>query len=920
MLTYGLRRRMDTIGVGPTIRSGASTGPPCIVGGAGSNRGDTASWSKRILVWASLTGLLASFSPVSGQNTGDCFSAIPVCQGVYSETNSPPGEGDLPDEIDPVLSCLGGGEVDGQWYTFTVQNSGQFCFSIIPNNLANDYDWAVFNLTNASCSDIFTNGSLEVSCNFSGIPGVTGANGQGGTQNNPCIPMLAGQSYVLYVSNWSQSAFGYTLDLQLPGSTASVFDAAPPTLVAPVVAECDRIELGFSFSEQVQCNSVQPADIAVTGPGGPYTVVSIASADCLAGGEQSSDFVLTLAPPLTGTGPFNLTIAGEVLDLCGNTSPLGGGIPFTLDEQLVLEVTMTPTGCGGPATGTLTATAVNGQGPFVYRLNGGSPQVGSGFYDELPAGNYTLSVLDSEGCTAIAQAVVDVESDLSNTLTVSDVSCAGAADGMAIVETSGSSGSWNYTWRDDDQTIVRSTLNSAGDTLITGPGTFTVVIQETNPGVLCADTLVATITEAPALVWSTTPGDTTICINGTAVLSASAQGGAGNVSLNWSSGLSGNGPHPVGPVVDTEYSVQAVDANGCTTPIVTFTVQVNEPLSMEPLTPITTCNGQPFTIDLSSSAGGDGDLHFLWSNGAPDNAVFTDTLYTDGTVCVTLSDGCETPSISSCTDVTVLQTPPLVIGIDSALGCVPFEVSLGLVDTTGGARIVWDFGDGVSASGADTISYIYTLTGSFDVTPTVTWPNGCVTDTTLQDLVRVIPVPAPDFAWDPSPLTIFEPTARFIELAGPNEVSYDWDFFAFGTSEEPDPVITFPNDIGRYYPVQLIVTNELGCSDTVLRQVHVEDQFLVYVPNAFSPNGDGINDTFRVEGNDIGRDEFHLRIFDRWGSEVFATEDRALAWNGANGGGDGDPLPEGVYTWRLQLRSDQTLQKRILYGHVTLLR
>src|SRR5690606_39182664 len=97
--------------------------------------------------------------------------------------------------------------------------------------------------------------------------------------------------------------------------------------------------------------------------------------------------------------------------------------------------------------------------------------------------------------------------------------------------------------------------------------------------------------------------------------------------------------------------------------------------------------------------------------------------------------------------------------------------------------------------------------------------------------------------------------------------------------------------------------NELGCTDTIFREVHVEDVFLTYIPNAFSPNGDGINELFFVEGNDISPDEFQLLIFDRWGKEVFGTADRFQPWNGRWGGGDGEVLPQGVYVWRLKLRS-----------------
>jgi gliding motility-associated-like protein len=864
-------------------------------------------------------GLGCAFEVVA-QNTGDCFSAIPVCQGVYTEANSPPGEGDLPDEISSALSCLGGGEVDGQWYTFTVQNSGQFCFSIVPNNIANDYDWAVFNLTNANCEDIATNGSLEVSCNFSGVSGVTGANGLGGAQNNPCIPVQTGQTYVLYVSNWSQSAFGYTLNTQVPGTSASIFDNTPPSLATSITVECPRTEIAFSFSEQVLCSSVQPSDITVSGPGAAYTITAVTSDVCSAGGDQANEFVATVSPALSGTGPFTINISGEVIDLCGNPSIVGTSVTFNLDQEMTLDVAMTPTGCGGPATGSLTATAVDGQAAFIYRLNGGSPQVNNGTYSNLAAGTYTLSVLDANGCIATAPGTVEVESDMESAVTSTNVICHGDADGEIVVSTTGLGGSWDYTWLDANMNVIRSTIGAVGDTLLTGPGNFAVVIAETTPGVVCTDTLEATISEPPLLEWITTPSDTTICQTGSATVQASTTGGTNPVQVIWSPVLTGIGPHVISPSSNANYSVRAVDGNGCTLAPVPFTLFVHDSIRTEPLAPFTICNGVPFTIDLSATSGGDGDLHFTWNNGADDGPVITDSLFMDATLCVTVSDGCETPLVNSCAEITVLHTPVLEISADTTFGCVPFEVQFMLLDTTGSASVLWNFGNGITATGSATISYIYPHSGLFDVTPTVTWPNGCVTDTTLFDLVRVIPVPRPDFTWSPNPLSIFEPDARFIELAGPNEVSYAWDFFEFGISGDPSPVVAFPNDIGRYYPVQLTVENELGCRDSILRQVHVEDQFLVYVPNAFSPNGDGINEVFGVVGNDISPEEFELLIFDRWGEQVFASKDQRIFWNGTDGGGGGEVLQQGVYNWRLNIRSLQTLQKRIVYGHVTLLR
>ena len=185
---------------------------------------------KFFLVWC-LTGVFAL--PVwaqlpPNQPEQDCFNAIPVCQNVYIQPNSYQGAGLNPNEISGFLSCLLGGEVNDVWYIFTVQTSGNLCFSITPNVLSNDYDWAVFNLTNNSCADIATNPALQVSCNFSGLSGVTGPNGLPGSQNNPCIPVTAGQTYVVNVSNWSGSGAGYTLNFS--ASTAGIFLQISPRI------------------------------------------------------------------------------------------------------------------------------------------------------------------------------------------------------------------------------------------------------------------------------------------------------------------------------------------------------------------------------------------------------------------------------------------------------------------------------------------------------------------------------------------------------------------------------------------------------------------------------------------------------------------------------------------------------------------
>lgn len=113
-------------------------------------------------------------------NNQDCLGAIPVCRELYIQNNSYSGTGNYPNEINGASSCLTTGEVNDVWYRFNVTTSGVLSFTIIPNDPSDDYDWAVFNLSNNECDEIFFNPSLQISCNYeanTGNGGITGPNG-----------------------------------------------------------------------------------------------------------------------------------------------------------------------------------------------------------------------------------------------------------------------------------------------------------------------------------------------------------------------------------------------------------------------------------------------------------------------------------------------------------------------------------------------------------------------------------------------------------------------------------------------------------------------------------------------------------------------------------------------------------------------
>jgi uncharacterized repeat protein (TIGR01451 family) len=147
-----------------------------------------------------------SFSQVSPFS--DCITAYPMCQYENLLIGPVIGEGLDSNEVNPaaVGNCLTTGERNSLWLEFNIMTSGLLSFSIVPVNDAADYDYAIYNLSNANCSDIFTNEELQVACNFSGSTfptALTGPNGGSNNQDGPPIQVQAAESYLLLVNNFT---------------------------------------------------------------------------------------------------------------------------------------------------------------------------------------------------------------------------------------------------------------------------------------------------------------------------------------------------------------------------------------------------------------------------------------------------------------------------------------------------------------------------------------------------------------------------------------------------------------------------------------------------------------------------------------------------------------------------------------------
>ena len=379
--------------------------------------------------------------------TSDCLGATPVCNSLYDVPVLNPQPNNFLNEISSSLSCLNG-ETNGQWYVFTIQSNGNLGFNIIPYTGTSDYDWALFNLTNFNCSDIASNAALEVICNFSAQTtnnGITGANGQLGDQNEPMLPVVQGQTFALYISNYTfgQNQSGYQLDFSI--STAAVPDNTPPSLVSvSPSAACNAQRLVLEFSENIESSSVQAADFQVQGPNGPVGVLSVFSSDCAAGASYGRTFELVLASPLTGSGQFSVQVLGSISDVCGNL--LSGAPPFNFDYiSLLLNMGSTDSQC--PVDdGTASVNVVGGIAPYSYVWNDPAAQT-TPTATGLPRGYYTVTATDAQGCSASDSVYVgDPTAFVLQVLSISDTCYQGF--GQFQIVPVGPTAPFAYIWND----------------------------------------------------------------------------------------------------------------------------------------------------------------------------------------------------------------------------------------------------------------------------------------------------------------------------------------------------------------------------------------------------------------------------------------------------------------------------------------
>lgn len=551
------------------------------------------------------------------------------------------------------------------------------------------------------------------------------------------------------------------------------------------------------------------------------------------------------------------------------------------------------------------------------------------FVTPISSNYYSVTVIDSaSGCTFTDSLLVTVTCPPCSPPipTLQEVTCAGACDGYIIANAIGSDGPpWTFTWTDSGGSLLGSLVTTASiDTLSNlCAGIYTISVTDT---VGCTRDTTVTLLEPDPMTLSTS-NDTTICINGTAMVSAVAVGGNGApYTYTWTN-IVGNGPHNVNPSSDSCFVVQAMDGLGCTSPSDSVCITINPPLSVVASPDDTVCIGNAATISAVGAGGIGSPYTYSWSDiaGTPigTGASISVTPLTNSTqYVVTVTDDCETPPASDTLTIFQYSDPVPSFTSDIIDGCYPIDVTYNNTTAAGtSADCYWDFGNSLTDNTCNPGIVTYGLPGDYDVTLTVTSPDGCIADTTIIAYISVFNYPSAEFTFGPQPADVLDSEIIFTDGSSTDVTSYYWEFGAagsLGTATTTNPTVLFPDTQPGTYPVMLLVTNGDGCVDSISYTVVIDGVHTLYAPNAFTPNADGINDLFSISGESIDDENFEFFILDRWGELIFSADTYTATWDGTLT--NGSPAKADIYVWRVKTRNSINGERVEFKGHVTLLR
>lgn len=553
--------------------------------------------------------------------------------------------------------------------------------------------------------------------------------------------------------------------------------------------------------------------------------------------------------------------------------------------------------CYGMNNGSASATISGGNPSYSYLWSNG--ETGSAI-NNLSVGSYSVVVTDAKGCTKSSGVTISQPAILLQNITnVQHATCNQGNDGSAAVIVSGGITPYTYLWSNGQTT-------SAANMLIAG--NYSVLATDAN-GCTVANTF--SIIQPSAILLTFSPEDT-ICAGKSTLITASASGGTAPLTYAWQPNLGQGSQHLVSPATTTSYTAIITDANGCikkgNTTVHVYPSNINLVVNATP----NICLGQNAT--LSASAVGNHITSYYWSGNLGTGAgPYVVSPGTTTTYSVLVTNSCGTTALAA-TTVQVRPLPDVKLLPGAGAGCdeVQAQFSNSIVPNSGDTYM-WDFGDG-NTSAQVSPTHIFTQAGSYVISVTVTSTYGCSSSSKTTFDAAVTPSPDANFISDPPIETsIINPVFNFYDKSI-HATGWTWSFGDGATSSQQNPHHTYSQT--GVYTVKLFTINDGGCVDSIVRSIEVKPEFAFYIPNTFTPNGDNVNEFFTGKGEAII--EYKMTIFDRWGNQIFETNDLNKGWNGFVKDGT-EIAQEDIYVYKIFVKDFQNKDHKYV-GHVNIVK
>lgn len=825
--------------------------------------------------------------------SGDCGSAVVLCDKDPFTVDFVVGEGSNPNEIfDEGCGC-GIVEDNSSWYKWTCEVSGTLTFTLNPLNPADDLDFVIFELPNGvnNCSE-----KTPLRCMASGenvgaplsewqrCTGPTGLALNDGDNSESCgcqagnnnfaqaIDMEAGKSYALVINNFSGSGDGFSIQFggtgTFRGPVADFAISADTVCVGDPVTFTDGSTFEGVISQRRWTFGLAANPSTANGPG-PHQVSY--------GRPGLKSIVLQVE---TDDGCIVTAVGNIYVECC--------------DDHFDVSATATPLSCPNSVDGAVDLSVSSDFAPYTFNWSGGQNTEDLAGLDR---GSYDVTITDASTCQTEFTVAIDGPPEFEVDTLIGMPTCNGGTDGSITLQVSGASPPYQYSWRgqpfSNDNNLQNLPVGDYNVTVRDANGCELFLAIPVRELELLLDPNVATSIDPSCTGFSN--GMITVAIgNGQPAYQYDFNDGNGFVDENVLSNL------PAG-----SYMVDVQDANLCRG---SFTFNLEDPPLLQASFGLQgiSCFGENDGVLTALPTGGVGGYAYQWAGG---QSAATLSGLGPGSYAVTVTDanGCVTQA-----DTSFGQPPALFIELDTVINALCFGEPTGSISVLGNGGVPpYEFSSGGQVFQVGP-TFEGLMAGAYELT--IMDANGCT-------------AAIPATITQPGELTVNAGPDETIELGYFTRLrAVANDFSVVYTWAPPDSLSCTECQNPQANPVNtttytVTATDPNGCTATDDVVVIVLKNRPVYIPNAFSPNEDGRNDNFTVYAGPGARQVLRLKIFNRWGGLVFENanfqpNDPSLGWDGFF---KGELAQVGVYAFFVEVEFIDGIS--VLYeGDISLVR